>query len=67
MYFLAPLIVQNSKKIFGADQELQRQIIFGTKLAQGIVLEYIVNLLIDLLTYSTENEMLKAKMWLWQY
>ena len=67
MYFLAPLIVQNFKKIFGADQELQRQIIFGTKLAQGIVLEYIVNLLIDLLTYSIENEMLKAKMWLWQY
>ena len=41
MYLLAPLIVQTYKKIFRVDQELQRQIIFGTKLAQGIVLEYI--------------------------
>ena len=41
IYLIAAFIEQNFKKIFTADQELQRQIIFGTKLAQEIVLEYI--------------------------
>ena len=62
---LAPLIVQNFKNIFRADQELQRQLIFGTKFAQGIVLEYISQYW--WIYWLIENEMLKAKMWLWQY
>ena len=41
MYLLTPLTVQTYKKILCVDQELQRQIVFRTKLAQGIVLEYI--------------------------
>ena len=41
MYLLTPLTVQTYKKILCMDQELQRQIVFRTKLAQGIVLECI--------------------------
>ena len=62
---IAAFIEQNFKKIFTADQELQRQIIFGTKLAQEIVLEYIGQYW--WICWLIENEMLQAKTWLWQY
>ena len=54
MYLLAPLIVRNFKKIFGVEQELQRQMIFGTKLTK----ELFWNMLVDI---DGSVELLKMK------